>query len=95
MPQQVQHQPPDRRRPLAQTWLKLCIGTLLAAPVLMSALFFLFFFRLARTIVTLGNLLRTLGKTKQTEEVQAPQDVPEDEYCEDPRETGTAIRHMR
>ena len=85
MPQQV-HKVPYWRRPLAQTCMKLCVGGLLAAPVLVSAAFFLFFIVLARKLVALWNSLHSFGRsrlfgarTSQDSEEEYPDDAHENE----------------
>ena len=83
MPQQV-HKVPYWRRPLAQTCMKLCVGGLLAAPVLVSAAFFLFFIVLARKVVALANSLYSFGSSKLYG-ARTSED-PEEEYSDDSQE---------
>ena len=80
MPQEMQHKLPYWRRPLGQTCMKLCVGVLLAAPVLVSAAFFLFFVVVARKLVALTNSLRR----SKLFGAHTSQDVTEEEYSEDP-----------
>lgn len=81
MPQEV-HKVPYWRRPLAQTCMKLCVGGLLAAPVLVSAAFFLLFIVLARKLVALTNSLHSKlfgARSSQDSEGEYSDDAQENE----------------
>ena len=65
--------------------MKLCVGGLLAAPVLVSAASFLLFIVLARKLVALANSLHSLGRklfgarTSQDSEEEYSDDAQENE----------------
>ena len=68
--------------------MKLCVGGLLAAPVLVSAACFLFFIVLARKLVALANSLHSLGRSKLFG-ARTSQDS-EGEYSDDAQENEAA-----
>ncbi len=64
--------------------MKLCVGGLLAAPVLVSAASFLLFIVLARKLVALANSLHSFGRSKLFG-ARTSQD-PEEEYSGEAQE---------